>query len=515
MYQYNFHDARNIFTTMIQTEEPYYQPTPKPPAPFASVVGDFVGDPEYDDCDLGGCDEGWAVIVKESENIHIGGAGTYSWFDSYSQDCIDDHACQLALWEVEDNYENVRMQHIISIGARYTMIHEGDSILAMDNLAVEGHPRWSQISIFDATSSGKDPDDKCTEKDNTWKAVGTRTPELFEYKMLESEWISTRAYVTIVNLTPYLFRLDERSSNSYQIDVDFGNIPAGRSRQNVCQYQPGDTPVDSNADQYWDVVDTKADKVLHRFHVKCTTHIPDTYPRRTIIDLAEWGLGYRELNDPHDDVPVTWVITGSEKYGYIHSLDWSASGSEAWMKEHHDAIKERKLRQVLVPGSHDAGVSKIQLPIFGSDANTQTQGINIERQLRAGSRYFDFRVVKYFGKLYMAHINGITEDFIVGAMGETLDEAIGHINSFTDDNPGEVVILWLKELGTVEQVFVTHDLSQGGLKQLNRTIRDVTETAMQQRIARRAGQARIAVTLERTELDYEFGQVPWALALDR
>ena len=62
---------------------------------------------------------------------------------------------------------------------------------------------------------------------------------------------------------------------------------------------------------------------------------------------------------------------------------------------------------------------------------------------------------------------------------------------------------------------MTHDLSQGGLKQLYRTIRDVTETAMQQRIARRAGQARIAVTLERTELDYEFGQVPWALALDR
>ncbi|KAG8413778.1 hypothetical protein J3458_012270 [Metarhizium acridum] len=42
-YQYNFHGARNIFTTFLQTESAYYQPTPAPPAPFESAVGNILG----------------------------------------------------------------------------------------------------------------------------------------------------------------------------------------------------------------------------------------------------------------------------------------------------------------------------------------------------------------------------------------------------------------------------------------------------------------------------------------
>ena len=49
---------------MIQTESPYYQPTPAPPAPFAANVGVFVGDPNYDcaaNNEFSGCDESWYV----------------------------------------------------------------------------------------------------------------------------------------------------------------------------------------------------------------------------------------------------------------------------------------------------------------------------------------------------------------------------------------------------------------------------------------------------------------------
>ena len=86
-YQYNFHGAQNIFTTMIQTEAPYYQPTPEPPAPFSDQVGIIPGDPSYscDGGDFDGCDEAWAVTLTKSQNIHIGGAGTYSWFSSYTR----------------------------------------------------------------------------------------------------------------------------------------------------------------------------------------------------------------------------------------------------------------------------------------------------------------------------------------------------------------------------------------------------------------------------------------------
>lgn len=156
LYQYNFAHAQNIYTTMIQTESPYYQPTPKPPAPWKDTLrlqGVWETDPEFNcakDGDFSGCDESWAVILTKSQNIQIGGAGTYSWYSYYTQDCIDLHACQKALWYVQDNYDNVRVQHIIGIGAKYVLVSNGKGISAADNLAVKHHPAWSQISMFDA-----------------------------------------------------------------------------------------------------------------------------------------------------------------------------------------------------------------------------------------------------------------------------------------------------------------------------------------------------------------------------
>jgi len=162
-YQYNFNKARNIYTTMIQTESPYFQPTPAPPEPFkyALGAGDFEdSDPDYTckkDDEFSGCDQSWAVIMKNSTNIHIGGAGTYSWYSTYKQDCISQHSCQTALWLLENNYEKVYVDHLIGIGAKYLIADGGRGILAKDNLAVESHPRWAQISIYEAGSLGKAP----------------------------------------------------------------------------------------------------------------------------------------------------------------------------------------------------------------------------------------------------------------------------------------------------------------------------------------------------------------------
>lgn len=81
-YQYNFWQAKNIIAGMIQTESPYYQPTPKPPAPFNNV-GTFPGDPTFDQ----NSDESWALLIRNSSNVFIAGAGIYSWFQTYNQDC--------------------------------------------------------------------------------------------------------------------------------------------------------------------------------------------------------------------------------------------------------------------------------------------------------------------------------------------------------------------------------------------------------------------------------------------
>ncbi|KAI8950578.1 pectate lyase superfamily protein-domain-containing protein [Xylaria longipes] len=159
-YQYNFNGARNVFTTFLQTESPYYQPTPKPPAPFSNAVGVFAGDPDYscNGSDADGCDESWAVIMRNCQNVHIGAAGTYSWFSTYSQDCIDKHSCQKSLWFLEKNYENNRLQNVVTIGAKNIIVSPGGTAISSDaNLAVTSHPQWAHISLYDVPSIGKAP----------------------------------------------------------------------------------------------------------------------------------------------------------------------------------------------------------------------------------------------------------------------------------------------------------------------------------------------------------------------
>lgn len=87
-YQYNFNGAKKLFAGMIQTESPYYQPTPQPPYPFKDNVGAISGDPDFS-CKPGdaGCDESWSVIIRNSQDIFIAGAGLYSWFSTYTQTC--------------------------------------------------------------------------------------------------------------------------------------------------------------------------------------------------------------------------------------------------------------------------------------------------------------------------------------------------------------------------------------------------------------------------------------------
>ncbi|KAI0402848.1 pectate lyase superfamily protein-domain-containing protein [Xylaria palmicola] len=159
-YQYNFNGARNVVTTFLQTESPYFQPTPRPPAPFSNAVGVFPGDPDYS-CsggDADGCDESWAVIMRNCQNVYVGAAGTYSWFSTYSQDCIDQHSCQKALWLLDRNYDNNRLQNVVGIGAKNIIVSPSGAAISSDaNLAVTSHPAWAHISLYEVPSIGQAP----------------------------------------------------------------------------------------------------------------------------------------------------------------------------------------------------------------------------------------------------------------------------------------------------------------------------------------------------------------------
>lgn len=94
LYQYNFDHASNIYIGHMQTESPYYQPTPTAVDIFP--LGVYASDPEFEDCNPADhlCLLSWALIIRNSHDILIYGAGLYSWFQSYAQDCLGGENCQ-------------------------------------------------------------------------------------------------------------------------------------------------------------------------------------------------------------------------------------------------------------------------------------------------------------------------------------------------------------------------------------------------------------------------------------
>lgn len=98
-----------------------------------------------------------------------------------------------------------------------------------------------------------------------------------------------------------------------------------------------------------------------------------------------------------------------------------------------------KLNRIIVPGSHDAGMSELHHCDLGSKMNegmVQTQKLNIGDQLKAGSRYFDIRVDYDHGVLVTYHRSGN-----LGCNGQNLEVIINESIAFLQAQPTETFIL--------------------------------------------------------------------------
>ncbi|KAK2045776.1 hypothetical protein LZ31DRAFT_540891 [Colletotrichum somersetense] len=309
---------------------------------------------------------------------------------------------------------------------------------------------WCPSDVCEAVDEGKDDDDDdeepvdpseaCSDKDRTYfNGEMDRVGEYMRWFLMEPEYAATtgKQYITIVNLTPHPFKLTY--THSYQMDeFNWGDIPSGRARQNVAHYteHAGANPQDNNGEAYYDIGDTGK-----KFVVRVTTHIPDTYPRRIVFDLSGMGKGQREYRVPEQEVPVTLVITGSDFFGFITSL---SHGPGNWMNLIKEDIKHRRLFDVIMPGTHDSGMSKITEAILtgATSANTQTQGLKIYDQLRVGARYDEMA----------DHLSDEMADVPIGKSGEKFDDVVSEINKFTSENPGEVIALQFRYLVGVRDV---------------------------------------------------------------
>ncbi|MET0393169.1 MAG: hypothetical protein ABW019_08495 [Chitinophagaceae bacterium] len=97
-----------------------------------------------------------------------------------------------------------------------------------------------------------------------------------------------------------------------------------------------------------------------------------------------------------------------------------------------------ELNQIMMPGSHDAGMSELNhcAPFAGADRFTQTQSGSIGQQLVNGSRYFDIRVDYDYNTLVTYHRN---KDGW-GCNGQDLKAVLDQTGVFLQAHPTETAI---------------------------------------------------------------------------
>ncbi|KAF7338697.1 Glucan 1,3-beta-glucosidase [Mycena venus] len=98
LYQYQLLNAQDHYMGLIQTETPYFEPFAVP-LPYPFNITTKYGDPEFPP-DI---TSAWALVVRSSTDIMIFGAGLYSFYSNYSQECLKTRNCQNQIVNVCDD----------------------------------------------------------------------------------------------------------------------------------------------------------------------------------------------------------------------------------------------------------------------------------------------------------------------------------------------------------------------------------------------------------------------------
>jgi glucan 1,3-beta-glucosidase len=123
LYNYQVNAAANVFMGLIQTETPYYQSNPDASVPFTA-------NPTFSDPDLTQgsslTKKAWGMRVRGSKDVYIYGAGLYSFFDNYNQDCLATASCQDNMVSIESS-SNVQLLALSTKAAVNMVTVEGKS----------------------------------------------------------------------------------------------------------------------------------------------------------------------------------------------------------------------------------------------------------------------------------------------------------------------------------------------------------------------------------------------------
>ena len=197
---------------------------------------------------------------------------------------------------------------------------------------------------------------------------------------------------------------------------------------------------------------TNSSGVDVEFSLVSTSGSPEIY-------ATLWGIS--TMNNPEgsvlsigfqEDSWVPFILVGDDE-GFAGN-----NPPEDWMQANIQYLGCQSLRQLCIPGSHDAGMSQFNAHTALADSeNTLTQTLGIGDQLAAGVRYFDIRPVISGGAFWTGHYSNTST--IVGwqgADGQSIQSVINDVNSFTASNQ-ELVVLYLSHTANTDTNYSPFD----------------------------------------------------------
>ncbi len=148
------------------------------------------------------------------------------------------------------------------------------------------------------------------------------------------------------------------------------------------------------------------------------------------------------------------VVHHLKKMDYIHIYIVSSMLHDHYSKWMSDSsfVQNSTLRDIAIPGAHDAGMGKIsECSKYANKHTTKTQDRSFYHMLKNGTRYFDARpMISKSGHMYLGHytwvgkiLDKVSIDNNEGCMGYTVTRVLEDVKKFLDEHKrsNEIVIL--------------------------------------------------------------------------
>ncbi|KAI1826247.1 glycoside hydrolase family 55 protein [Xylaria intraflava] len=131
LYNYQISNAKNTFIGLAQTETAYMQGNPDATQGVTVLEGYF--DPDFKETCTGSsdkCARTWGMRITNSSDVYVFGAGMYSFFDNYAQECVANQNCQDNMISIEHSHVNM---YGISTKASVNMLTLDGKPIAQDS----------------------------------------------------------------------------------------------------------------------------------------------------------------------------------------------------------------------------------------------------------------------------------------------------------------------------------------------------------------------------------------------